>query len=542
MNKPIADLGRYAESLESVLYDLDAQHIAERIWARDYTVWKSDPTEITNRLGWLESFREMRSHVAEIASLRADLRGEGIDTAVLLGMGGSSLAPDMFRRVFKPTDEGLRLLVLDSTDPEAVLSLAEHIEERRTVFIVATKSGGTAETLSFFKFFYNRVLAQVGAQVVGRHFVAITDPGSPLEATAQQLNFRQIFRNDPNVGGRFSVLTYFGLVPAGLMGLDVNELLVRAAEMAKACGPELPAEENYGVWLGAILGLLALKGRDKLTFVISPSVAPFGDWVEQLIAESTGKDGRGILPVVGEPLDAPEHYGRDRVFVEIRLEGDVVSIEPLDALREAGFYQIGMRLRDRYDLGGLFFLWEFATAVAGHLMHIQPFDQPNVEAAKVLARKMIAAYREQGSLPSEPFAAPTPETMALFLAQVREGEYIAIQAYLTPAVENDAALQQLRRSLRDHTSVAVTVGYGPRFLHSTGQLHKGDSGNGHFIQIVVPAPRDAAIPDEPGKPASALSFEVLKQAQALGDYHALREARRHVIRFDVPPAELLALL
>ncbi len=542
MDKPTAYLKYYTESVKSVLYDLGAQHIVERIWAGDYTVWRSDPTEISNRLGWLDSYREMRPRVAEIEALRRELRAEGFDTAVLLGMGGSSLAPDMFRRVFTPAEDGLRLLVLDSTDPEAVLSLAERIDETRTVFIVATKSGGTAETLSFFKFFYNRVLAQVEEPQVGRHFLAITDPGSPLDAMAQRLHFRRVFRNDPNVGGRFSVLTYFGLVPAGLMGVDIAKLLTRAEEMAKACGPNLPVEENYGAWLGAIVGMMALKDRDKLTFVLSPSIAPFGDWVEQLIAESTGKDGRGILPVVGEPLTSPEHYGRDRVFVTIQLEGEGLPDEQIAALREAGFYQVDMRLQDRYDLGGLFFLWEFATAIAGRLMNIQPFDQPNVEAAKVLARRMIAAYREEGSLPVEPFAAPEIEVLTAFLSQVLENEYIAIQAYITPTAENDAALQALRCALRDRTGVAVTIGYGPRFLHSTGQLHKGDSGNGHFIQIVIPAPRDAAIPDEPGKPESSLTFEVLKQAQALGDYHALQEAERHVIRFDVPPAELLSLV
>jgi hypothetical protein len=448
-------------------------------------------------------------------------------------MGGSSLAPELFGRVFGPLADGPSLAVLDSTDPGAVLAYAEQLDPARTLFVVATKSGGTPETLSFFKFFYNRVSDRLGMGKAGAHFVAITDPGSKLADLAEHHDFRDIFLNDPNIGGRFSALSYFGLVAASLAGVDVARLLDRATAMMRGCEPSVPVAENPGAWLGAILGELARSGRDKVTFVTSPGLESFGDWAEQLVAESTGKDGVGILPVVGEPLGTIAVYGFDRLFVHLRLEGDDTQDADLAALEAAGYPVIRINLHDAYDLGGQFFLWEFATAVACQRLSVNPFDQPNVESAKVQARNMIAEYKDKGSLPKVEPAPLTGDALAGFLSQAQSGDYIALQAYLQPTPETTQALAKLRLKLRERFRLATTVGYGPRFLHSTGQLHKGDRGNGLFIQLMATPPRDVDIPDEAGKPKSSMTFGILIAAQALGDRQALLDNDRRVIRFDL---------
>lgn len=400
---------------------------------------------------------------------------------------------------------------------------------------MATKSGGTAETLSAFKYFYSRLLETMDTDAAGQHFIAITDPGSALVDLAGQYNFRDTFLNDPNIGGRYSALSFFGLVPAALVGVDLETLLARAqtaAGNAESCNCPVDGD-NAGAILGAIMGELAQAGRDKVTIITSPAVASFGDWVEQLVAESTGKEGKGILPVVGEPTGAPEAYGDDRLFVYLRLEGDDTHDAALAALAQAGQPVVTLRLQDAYDIGGQFFLWEMATVIAGARLGIQPFDQPNVEAAKVLAREMVAAYMEKGQLPAGETAPLTRDALKTFLSQARPGDYVALQAYVQPTPATDAALSDLRRRLRDTLKLATTVGYGPRFLHSTGQLHKGDAGNGLFIQFTSEAMQDVPIPDEAGRPAAAMTFGVLKNAQALGDAQALRDAGRRVIRFDL---------
>jgi hypothetical protein len=389
------------------------------------------------------------------------------------------------------------------------------------------------ETLSFFNFFYNRVTETLGADQAGEHFITITDPGDKLVDLALRCHCRTNIVNDPNIGGRYSALSYFGLVPAALVGVDVPRLLDCALAMTSGCEPCVAAGDNAGAWLGAILGQLAKAGRDKVTFAISPALASFGDWVEQLIAESTGKEGKGILPVVGEPLGPPEVYGDDRLFVHLRLDGDETHDVALAALEAAGHPVVRLNLQDSYDLGKQFFLWEMATAVAGHRLSINPFDQPNVEAAKVLARQMVAEYTEKGTLPSGESAPLTAEALNDFLAQAQPGDYITLQAYLQPTAETDAALATLRARLRDRFRLATTVGYGPRFLHSTGQLHKGDAGHGLFIQLTADDPHDVPIPNEAGSPASSITFGVLKAAQALGDRQALLEAGRRVIRFHL---------
>jgi glucose-6-phosphate isomerase len=483
----------------------------------------------------------MSENLYRLEELAEAVRADGYTHALLLGMGGSSLAPEVFGRTFGVKEGYLDLAVLDSTAPGAVLAQAERLDLARTLFIVATKSGGTVETLSFFKFFYNRVADVVGANRTGEHFVAITDPGSKLTDLADRYGFRAAFLNDPNIGGRYSALSYFGLVPAALVGVDVPRLLDRALAVASGCESCVAAGDNLGAWLGAILGELAKAGRDKVTFAISPAIASFGDWVEQLIAESTGKEGRGILPVVGEPLGPPEVYGDDRLFVRLRLDGsaglttggDETHDAGLAALEAAGHPVVRLNLHDPYDLGGQFFLWEMATAVASHRLGINPFDQPNVEAAKVLARRMVAEYTEKGALPSSESAPLTAEALNEFLVQAQPGDYITLQAYLQPTAEMDTALAALRIHLRDQFRLATTVGYGPRFLHSTGQLHKGDAGHGLFIQFTADDPRDAPIPDEAGSPDSSITFGVLKAAQALGDGQALLDAGRRVIRFHL---------
>ena len=542
-----ASLGMYQSIVDDTLAEMAENRVVQRIWAHDHTVWKPKPREINNRLGWLHTAEVMTENVHRFESLVEAVRADGYTRLLLLGMGGSSLAPEIFRKIFDVDDGYLDLAVLDSTDPGVVLAHAEELDLARSLFIVATKSGTTVETLSLFKFFYNRVIAAVGAERAGGHFIAITDPGSQLADLASRYNFRATFLNDPNVGGRYSVLSYFGLLPAALIGVDVPRLLDRALTVSCGCDWCVAVGDNPGAWLGAILGELAEAGRDKLTLVTSPSIASFGDWVEQLIAESTGKEGQGILPVVGEPLGPPEVYGDDRLVVQLRLNGDETHDAALVALEGAGHPVVRLNLHDPYNLGGQFFLWEMATAVAGHLLGVNPFDQPNVEAAKVLARQMVTEYTREGALPAEKPAltgngitvyddvtAGTPgEALTAFLNQAQPGAYVALQAYVQPTAETDAALLALRTRLRDKYRLATTVGYGPRFLHSTGQLHKGDAGHGLFIQFTADDAQDAPIPDEAGSPASSITFGVLKAAQALGDRQALLNAGRRVIRFHL---------
>lgn len=520
----IHKLGNCQSVIEAALAELEQKNVLARISARDHTLWKPQPTEIANRLGWLDIAERMKKKLPVIASLVESVRTDGYTHALLLGMGGSSLAPEVFCKTLGIVPGYLDLSVLDSTDPGAVLAFADRLAPDKTLFIVSTKSGGTVETLSFFKFFYNRVAGAVGTDRAGAHFIAITDPGSSLAALAADYRFRATFLNDPNIGGRYSALSFFGLLPAALLGVDLNRLLDRALAAMKS---------DAGGKLGAIIGALAREGRDKVTFFTSPQLASFGDWVEQLIAESTGKEGRGILPVVGESIAAPAVYGNDRLFIYLHLANDHTLDAELDALEKAGHPTLHLELGDLYDLGAQFFHWELATAVACYFIAVNPFDQPNVESAKVLARKVVAAYSETGTLPKGESAPLSAAALRQFMTLAKPGDYVALQAYVQPTQETDQALNDLRFWLRDTYHLATTVGYGPRFLHSTGQLHKGDRGNGLFIQFTADAARDAAIPDAAGKPESAMSFGVLETAQALGDYQALRDAGRRVVRFHL---------
>jgi len=520
---------------------LEDERVMRRIWARDHTVWQPDPTEVANRLGWLDIMEPMTQALPRLEAFVDALRAEGYTKVVWMGMGGSSLAPDVFSRTFGAAEGYLALRVLDSTDPGAVSEHTAWVEWGQTLFVVATKSGSTAETMSFFKHFYAEALDRMPAAEAGLQFVAVTDGGSKLHTLGEDLGFREIFLNDPNIGGRFSVLSYFGMVAAALLGVDIVELLDRATEMAAVCGPDVPVAENPGAWLGAVIASLAKQGRDKLTFVAPDTLVPFGDWVEQLIAESTGKDGTGILPVVGEVLEDPAHYGEDRLFVYQRMMDHSDLDAAVDALAAADFPVVDLTLTDLEDMGGQCFLWEMATAVAGHLMGIQPFNQPNVEAAKKSARAFIEAYQRTGTLGTVEYAPVKPEALDAFLASgagavsMAPRPYVAIHAYVQPTEAADRALHTLRATLRRTTGLAVTVGYGPRFLHSTGQLHKGDAGHGVFIQLVSTTTEedDVRIPDTPGSEEASLTFGVLKVAQALGDFEALSDAHRNVIRFKV---------
>jgi glucose-6-phosphate isomerase len=515
-------LGSSADAFRKAIEKAKADRLVERIWQRDYTVWGQTPDEISNRLGWLDIAERMRAEVPALEQFAKDLKSEGFTHALLLGMGGSSLAPELFGQLFGKKD-GLQLSVLDSTDPDAVRAAAERFAPKRTLYIVSTKSGGTIETLSFFKYFYNQAQKLLGGKT-GSHFIAITDPGSSLVTLAKKYSFRHVFLADPNVGGRYSVLSNFGLVPAALVGVDLSKLLYRVETAAKHCQEEA-IDKNPGALLGLALGTLAAAGRDKATFVMPKEIADFGNWVEQLIAESTGKQGKGILPVIGEALADARDYGPDRVFIEIG------KIESIDKVRNP---IINMECEDIYDLGGQFFLWEFATAVAGYVMGINPFDQPNVEAAKLQARVFVDAYSKSGKLPKGEGIPLDEQTLKIFLRKSQPGDYFALQAYAAPSPDLTSTLDELRTGIMKKHKAATTLGYGPRFLHSTGQLHKGDAGNGLFIQFVTTPPTDdVPIPKEAGKPESEISFGVLKVAQALGDAQALRAAGRRVLTFEV---------
>jgi len=550
-------LGQYSASVEEVHEDLSRSSVVRRLWDKDYTLWKPVPTEISNRLGWLTVTGGMRKLLADLSAFSSDVRSAGYTHALLLGMGGSSLGAEVIRKTYGVREGYLDLRVLDSTDPAAIANHAEHIDPSRTLFIVPTKSGSTVETLSFFKFFYTRLAEDLCQDKAGEHFVAITDPGTSLVGLAEKYGFRKIFSGDPDIGGRYSVLSPFGLVPAAVTGADITALLDRADAMASRCRVQ-PGEtgENPGLKLGAALGAFARMGRDKLTFVISDRIASFGDWVEQLIAESSGKEGKGILPVIGEPLGDPSAYTGDRVFVIISLGKDAAHDAAAVGLRNAGHPVIRITLDDPYDLGGQFFLWEFAVAVACHVIGINPFDQPDVESAKVLSRKAMEEYSRKGSLSEpDPFlcedrvcvygvdkAGSIGEVLRIFLGQMCPGSYVSLQAYLQPDTSIAQELQALRIRIRDTYRTATTIGFGPRFLHSTGQLHKGDAGRGFFIQITCDDRITLSIPDDAGSISSTATFGILKAAQAKGDFQALSEGGRHIIRFHVQDPDVPAAL
>jgi transaldolase/glucose-6-phosphate isomerase len=537
-----ANWNGYESHVRGRIESLEKEHFAMRLWNKDPSLWTQDPDGqkvIRDSLGWLHVAEKMSENVDELNRFVSEVKAAGFRRAVHMGMGGSSMAPIVLARTFPVAAGGIPVAVLDSTDPAAVLRIERENPLESTLFIVASKSGTTAEPLAYGDYFYAKLRERKGDQA-GGNFIAITDPGTPLADLAKARGFRRVFANYADIGGRYSALSYFGLLPAALMGLDVAELLERALRMANACSSCIPERENPGVILGAGLGELARAGRDKLTLLAPSALSSLGLWLEQLLAESTGKEGRGILPVAGEPLGPPSVYGDDRCFVvfQLRDSPDPDLERGAEELRQAGFPVVTILLDDLLDLGQEFFRWEVATAAAGAALGINAFDQPNVRESKGNTNRLLEIVRQTGALPVEKAALvepplelyaaeaslTVPETIRNFLNQSEAGDYIAIQAYLPETPDVERSLQAIRLRLRNCFRVATTVGYGPRFLHSTGQYHKGGPNDGLFLQLTAGNPKDAPIPDAP------YTFGLLEQAQALGDLQALAGHGRAVLR------------
>ncbi|MBV8526795.1 MAG: bifunctional transaldolase/phosoglucose isomerase [Candidatus Dormibacteraeota bacterium] len=535
-------LGSSSDALD-VAQEPGTETVGMRVWRRDPDLWKpgdgAAAAVVRNRLGWLDVTETMAGRVAELTGLGSEVREAGWTQCVLMGMGGSSLCPEVLRTSFGSAAGQPVLHVLDTTDPVAIAELTRSLDPRHTGFIVSSKSGTTLETLSHFAHFWDLVTS-AGIPEPGRHFIAVSDPGTPLTQLGQERSFRRVFQNPEDIGGRYSALSYFGLVPAAVMGIDVAELLGRAHAMRWLCAPRVPADLNPGVLLGTVFGALHGSGRDKVTILAPDRIAAYSLWAEQLIAESTGKEGKGLIPVGSEPIGDPGVYGDDRLFVALRLGDDAVFDPAVGALRQAGLPVITFDLSDLFDLGAEFFRWEFATAVAGAALHIDAFDEPNVQESKDNTKKVLAQYEQTGALPQEQ-AAVSSGGISIFgdvsgspgqainqhLDTAQHGDYVALMAYVTPNAANEAAMQRLRVQIRESRRIATTFGLGPRFLHSTGQLHKGGPNTGVFIQITGDDSEDVAIP---GKP---FTFSVLKQAQAAGDLQSLRDHGRRVIRIHV---------
>lgn len=526
-------LGAYFDDVQMSLTDLERRDIIGRIWQKDHTVWKPEPTEITDRLGWLTVTGVMRQELPTIESFAHEIQNAGFQHVVLLGMGGSSLGPEVLRASFGSMSGYPQLIVLDSTVPACVQAVTDVIDPARTLFVVSSKSGTTIEPISLFHYFRSQVVSAVGEGKAGRNFVAITDPATLLARLAEQERFRHTFLNPPDIGGRYSVLSYFGLVPAALIGLDTTQLLDRADSMRNECFASATIPKNPGTWLGAVLGSLALQGRDKLTLVSSPAVSSFGLWVEQLVAESTGKEGKGIIPVVDEPMTEPVYYTDDRIFVYLRLRNDdnTAIDKAIKRIESSGQRVLVFEMRDIYDLGAEFFRWEFATAVTGAIMGIHPFDQPNVQAAKQATEQVLQEYVKSGELPQ------VESTMSAsdLLAGAQHGDYLAIMAYLRQTPEVDRVMSDFRAKVLERYHLATTLGYGPRYLHSTGQLHKGGPEKGLYLMVTMAHQRDLHIPGRP------YTFGVLADAQALGDLRALQSSRRRVARMHLGECDAMTL-
>jgi transaldolase / glucose-6-phosphate isomerase len=524
-------LGALEPAVEKRLRQWQTESLGRRIWARDYTVWSKEPApELTNRLGWLTLPEVMHEHIDELTEFAHEVRSDGVRHVVLLGMGGSSLAPQVLQATFGSAPGYPNLTVLDSTHPSAIRDIESKLDLAHTLFIVSSKSGTTIEPLALYRYFRHQL--DLRTSDAGRRFIAITDPGSPLEKLAQEDAFRRVFAAPPDIGGRYSALSVFGLVPAALVGVDIRTLLERGWEMAEACAPCIAASVNPGVALGAILAESAIAGRDKCTFVVSSSLSSFPSWLEQLLAESTGKEGKGIIPINGEALGGPERYDTDRLFVYFRLDSDATNGLPsgLDALEAAGHPVLRIVLRDKADIGKEFFRWEVAVASAGAALGIHPFNQPDVELAKELARAAMSEEKASRHGTTDTLTSNETALMAAMSDWLTAGHakyYIALQAYLSPTSETSDTLEGLQQALRDRTGLATTLGYGPRFLHSTGQLHKGGPDTGLFLQLLDEPVGDLAVP------GAEYSFGDLIKAQALGDFQALQQRGRHVLRINL---------
>ncbi len=538
-----ADADNYGDAIAGALAGLARAAVGRRLWQKDAGLWTDNPevqAAIRNRLGWLNVVADMRrSGIVEINAVANAVRAEGFTDAVVLGMGGSSLCPDVCRATFGAVPGWLRLHVLDSTHPCAVQAVQDAVDVKRTLFVVSSKSGATGESNAFFYYFWDQVV-RAGVAAPGAHFIAITDPGTPLAEEATARGFRHVFRNPADIGGRYSALSFFGLAPMALIGMDVADFLARAAAMAQRCGPEVAAADNPGLVLGAQLASHARQGRDKLTLVCAPEIATLGWWLEQLVAESLGKQGIGVVPVEGERVGEPEAYGTDRVFVHLALPGsnEGEEAERLQRLAALGHPVIRLELAERMDIGQEFFRWELATAVAGHLLGVNPFDEPNVQESKNNTTALLQTYQAEGALPAESPAAEEEilslygecqgetvgEALRGFLNQVKIGDYVVLMAYLPQDSATQGRLNAIRHAVRAATKAATTVGFGPRFLHSTGQLHKGGPNTAVCLQITADISVEVSIPGSP------YSFGTFIGAQAIGDVRSLQGHGRRVVR------------
>ena len=557
--KPIVQSPRWefsaslTQGVDAALRDWQANNKMARLWRGDPSLWTGDDED--KWVGWLHVVEDRTAHVQELVDAAADAAQAGFTHALLLGMGGSSLCPEVLKITFGKQPGHPELHVLDSTDPAQIRSVESQVDLARTLCLVASKSGSTLEPNIFKQYFFDRVQQIVGKEKAGERFIAITDPGSKMQQVAARDQFRKIFFGVPSIGGRYSALSNFGMLPAAVMGLDLRKFLQRTDEMVRACRPEVPADQNPGAVLGAILGTLGNLGRNKVTIVTSPGIHDLGAWLEQLIAESTGKQGKGLVPVDREALSAPEVYGNDRVFVYLRLadENDAAQKQKLDALRSAGQPIVEIELADIYDLGQEFFRWEIATAVAGSILQINPFNQPDVEASKIVTRQLTEAYEATGKLPQETaifeeggiklFAdernaanltrlAATDRSLAGFLRahmnQLGAGDYFALLAYIEMNSTHETTLQTMRHAVRDRKRVATCLGFGPRFLHSTGQAYKGGPNTGVFLQITCDDASDLQVPGQ------KYTFGTVKAAQARGDFQVLADRNRRALRVHLP--------
>ena len=538
-----------ASAVRATLADWQASGKVGKLWARDPSLWTG--ADEGDWLGWLGIVEDQLTHAERLTNLGEEVRAAGFRDAVVLGMGGSSLCPEVLAITFGAQPDSPRLHVLDSTDPAQIKTLGGKVDPASTLFIVSSKSGSTLEPNIFKQYFFERVKEAVGANQAGNHFIAVTDPESKLQKVAEDDGFRHIFHGAPSIGGRYSALSDFGMVPAAVMGIDVARFLERAHKMALACSPRQPAEDNPGVVLGSILGSAAKQGRDKVTIIASPGVWDLGAWLEQLLAESTGKQGKGLIPVDREPLGSPQTYGDDRLFVYVRLESapDSSQDRAVEALANAGHPVVRIPVADAYELGGEFFRWEIATAVAGSLIGINPFDQPDVEASKIATRALTDEYEKTGSLPGETplldvdglklfaddenrsslsSAAGTDSSLVGYLRahlnRLSAGDYLGLLAYVEMNETHEQTLQEIRQAVRDSKHVATCVGFGPRFLHSTGQAYKGGPNSGVFLQVTCDAAADLAVPGQ------KYTFGVVKAAQARGDFQVLAERNRRALR------------
>jgi transaldolase / glucose-6-phosphate isomerase len=552
LDRVIYSVGTVRQQVDERLQEFRRTNLVRRIWKKDPTVWHQDPAHhqiIRNSLEWLRITKQQLSSIPRLVKLAEEIKDAGFEHVLVLGMGGSSLCPEVCRMTFGLIPGYPELHVLDSTVPSQVRTFESRVDLSKTLCVVASKSGSTTEPLVFQKYFFER-MRQVVGEKAGEHFLAITDPGSLLEHMAQDLKFRHILPGVPEIGGRYSALSNFGMAPAALMGVNIEHLLYRAERMRHSCGTSVPPQDNPGVILGTVLGLFAQAGKDKLTFVTSPALWDLGAWLEQLVAESTGKEGKGIIPVDGEYLGGPDVYARDRVFAYIRYEQGIDAGQEalVNALEHAGQPVVRIHVADLINLGEQFFLWEMATAVAGAILGINAFDQPNVQESKDYTKAYLEKFTQTGSLPdSSPLltdgavrvyadegnrqalkgATTVEAVVAAHLSRIQSGDYFAINAYVERTDAVHELFQRIRTRVRDTKRVATTLGYGPRFLHSTGQLHKGGPNSGVFIQVTHDDHEDLAIPDEP------YSFGVLQAAQALGDMQSLTSRQRRVIRVHV---------